>query len=103
MPMLTTLRMRLPVCPRQLAAADRVGERRHPVEHRVHVGHDVDAVDDDPLACGRAQGDVQHRAILGRVDLLAAEHRVDAFAQAAFVGQLARSSRIVSSVTRFFE
>ena len=46
MPMLTTLLMRLPVClPR--AAADPLGEVGHLVEHGVHLGHDVLAVDHD--------------------------------------------------------
>ena len=61
MPMFTTLRIRWPVCPVHVAAADPFGEVRHPVEHRVHRRHDVDAVDDDALVRGRAQRDVQHR------------------------------------------
>ena len=71
-----------------VAAADAVGEGRHLVEHGVHVGHDVLAVDDDRRAARRAQRDVQHGAVLGDVDLVAAEHRVDALAQAGLVGQL---------------
>ena len=68
MPMLTTLRMGLPVWPVQRAAAHARREGRHAVEHRMHVRHDVVAVDEDALASGRAQGDVQHRAMLGGVD-----------------------------------
>ena len=49
MPMLTTLRMRLPVWPVHAPLADAVGEVGHPVEHRVHLGHDVLAVDHDRL------------------------------------------------------
>ena len=71
-----------------LAAADLVGEARHLVEHGVDLGHDVLAVDQDRLAFRGAQGDVQHGAILGDVDLLAAEHRVDPVAQARLLGQL---------------
>ncbi len=41
-------------------------------------GHDVLAVDDDRRVTRRAQRDVQHRAVLGDVDPVAAEHRVDA-------------------------
>ena len=44
MPMLTTARIGLPGVPGPLAGADPVGERRHPVEHLVHRGNDVDAV-----------------------------------------------------------
>ena len=69
-------------------AADAVGEVRHPVEHRVHLGHDVLAVDHDRRAPGRAQRHVEHGALLGDVDLLAPEHGVDAPAQVALVGKL---------------
>ena len=41
MPTLTTVVMRLPVAPRQWAAADAVGEVAHPVEHPVHIRDDV--------------------------------------------------------------
>ena len=51
-------------------------------------GHDVLAVDDDRRVLRRAQRHVQHRAVLGDVDLLAAEHRVDPLAQARLLGQL---------------
>ena len=45
MPMLTTLRMRSPGEAAPVAGAHPVGERGHPVEHLVHVGDDVVAVD----------------------------------------------------------
>ena len=70
------------------AAADAVGEGRHLVEDGVDLGHDVLAVDHDRRAARRAQRDVQDRAILRDVDLLAAEHRVDARAQAGFLREL---------------
>ena len=87
MPMLTTLRMGRPVWPFQRPLADVVGEGRHAVEHRVHLGHDVHAVHHDPLARRRPQGDVKHGPLLGHVDLLAAEHGLDASGEAALVGQ----------------
>src|SRR5256885_116081 len=40
----------------------------------------------------RAQRDVQHRAVLGDVDLLAPEHRVDPVAQPCPLGQLDEES-----------
>ena len=46
MPMLTTLRIALAGVPGPLAAADALGEVGHPVEHLVHLGDDVAAVDD---------------------------------------------------------
>ena len=52
MPMFTTLRIALAGVAGPVAAADAVGERRHPVEHGVHVGHHVLAVDLDRGARG---------------------------------------------------
>ena len=76
MPMLTTLRIRLPVWPVHAPDADPVGEARHPVEDAVHLRDDVVAVDLDALALRRPKRDVQDGAVLGDVDLLAREHRV---------------------------
>ncbi len=58
------------------AAAHVADEGRHVVEDRVDVRHDVVAVDADHGVARRPQRDVQHRAMLGRVDLVAGEHRV---------------------------
>ena len=49
--------------------------------------YDVLAVDDDRCPSWRTQGNVQHSAVLGDVDLVAAEHRVDARPQTALLGQ----------------
>ena len=70
------------------AATDAVAEIRHAIQHRVYLGHDVLAVDDNRRTAGRAQGDVERGALLGEVDLLAAEHEVDSPAQLALLGQL---------------
>ena len=51
-PMLTTARIGSPVCPRHSPLRTRSGEGGHPVEHLVHLRHDVDAVDDDRLDRG---------------------------------------------------
>ena len=56
MPMLMTLRMRLPVWPFQVAAADPVGELGHLVEHGMDLGHDVLAIDDDRLLLSARAG-----------------------------------------------
>ena len=58
-----------------LAAAHPVGEVGHLVQHRVHFRHDILAVDEDVRVPRRAQRHVQHRAVFGDVDLVAAEHR----------------------------
>ena len=76
MPMLTTFRIGAPGRAPPLAGAHRVGERGHPVEHLVHLGHDVDAVDDERAPARHPQRDVEHGAVLGDVDPLAREHRV---------------------------
>ena len=103
MPMLTTLRMRLPVWP----STRRCARARQNAAMRSSTACTSGTTSSPSTTmrslARRAQRDVQHRALLGDVDLLAAEHRLDALAQAARLGQLARSSRSVSSVTRFFE
>ena len=68
---------RLPRLALPFARADAIGERGHPVEHVVHLGHDVHAVDHQGFASRHPECDVQHRSILGGVDPLAAEHRLD--------------------------
>ena len=88
MPILTTLRMRLPVCPFQAPDRTRVAKSRHARQHRVHVGHDVTPVDLDHRVGRRAQRRMQHGAILGDVDLVAAEHGVALGRQAALLRKL---------------
>ena len=70
-----------------LARADAVGERRHFVEHLVHSGNNILAVDEDFLRARRAQSRVQHRTVLGAVDFFSAEHGVNASAQSPLFGQ----------------
>ena len=88
MPMLMTLRMRLPVWPFHCAAADAVGEVGHAVEDGVDLGDDVLAIDDDRGVARGAQGDVEDGAVFGDVDLLAGEHGVDALARLRLVGEV---------------
>ena len=92
MPMLTTLRMRLPVWPFHAPLRTRLAEVGHLVEHGVDLGHDVLAVDDDGCALRRAQRHVQDGALLGDVDLLAAEHGVDPRAQAGLLAPAAAAA-----------
>ena len=76
-----------------LARADPVGERRHPVEHLVHVGDDITPVDDQRPLAWHAQRDVQHGAVLGDVDVLAREHGVAALGDAGLRGQLVEQAQ----------
>ena len=54
----------------------------------MNTGHNVFAIHENGLPFGRAQSHVQDRALLRHVDLLAAEHRIDARAQSGFLRQL---------------
>ena len=53
----------------------------------MHLGDHVLAVDVDDRSLGSAEGDVQNGAILGDVDLVAAEHRIDPAAQVRLGGE----------------
>jgi hypothetical protein len=59
----------------------------HSVEHRVHLRHDVLAVDLDDRVARRPQRRVQDRAVLGDVDLVAAEHRRPLLREMARLGE----------------
>ena len=65
------------------AAADLLTKRGHSPQHLVHVGHDIVAITENLLASWCTQRHVQHGAVLGRVDLLSGEHRVDPLPQTA--------------------
>ena len=88
MPMLIMFRMRLPVCPFHAPLRIRFGKYRHLVEHGVNLGNDVHAIGEDLCALWSAQGDMQNRALLGDVDLVAREHGVDVLAQAGLLRKL---------------
>ena len=75
-------------CPGPFAAAQPVGEVAHPVQHLVHIGDDVLAVDGQLLAARQPQRDVQHGAVLRGVDVHAGEHRVAALLQSGGAGQV---------------
>jgi hypothetical protein len=101
MPMLTTVAMpqtrwRPPRHPLRTL----IGERGHAVEHCVHVGHDVVAVDHRRWHRRGAQRGVQHGALLGGVDQLAGEHRVATFGdtRGPHDGQQRRQHGIVDQV-----
>ena len=87
------------------ARAHGVGERRHPVEHLVDLRDDVRAVDDQRGVARHPQRDVEHRAVLGDVDPVAAEHRVDVLAQAGLLGELEQQPQrlVVDPVLREVE
>ena len=59
----------------------------------MHLGHDVDAIDDNSLGLGRAQGSVKDGALFRDVDPIAAEHRGYALMQAAFAGERQEQSK----------
>ena len=53
----------------------------------MHLGYDVHAGDQHPFVPRSPQGNVERGPLLGHVDLLAAEHGIDAPGQATFLGQ----------------
>ena len=61
--------------PRTVANA--VGELRHLVEDGVDFGHDIFPIHKNLRVFRRPQRDMQHGAVLGDVDFLATEHRLD--------------------------
>ena len=65
-----------------LARAHAVTERRHLVQHLMHGRNDVFAVDENRRCLRRPQSRMQHGPLLRDVDLFAAEHGVNAVAQA---------------------
>jgi hypothetical protein len=74
-------------------AAHAFGERRHAIEHRVHFRHDVPAFDEDALARRCPQRDMQHCALLGDVDPVAAKHRLDPLGETAGAGELPQQAQ----------
>ena len=56
------------------AGTHRVREFLHVREHRVHFRHHVLAIDQDRRIRPVAQCDMQHRAVLGEIDLFAGKH-----------------------------
>ena len=84
MPMLTTVRIGLPVAPSQMPLRTR--SANSPIAPSTSWTSGTTLVDGAVVGDGAehgaaigAQGDVQHGAVLGDVDPLAAEHRVAAF------------------------
>ena len=85
------------------SAAHALRERAHAIEHGVDLRDDVLPVQQEPLLARRPQRDVQDGAPLRGVDLLAAEHRVDARAQAGLFGQREAAAAASRRVIRCFE
>src|SRR5262245_14843124 len=67
------------------AAAHPIGKLRHLVENCMNLRHDIAPVVHDRGPTRGAQRHVQHRALLGDVDLIAPEHGLDALAHAGLL------------------
>ena len=87
MPMLTTFLIGRPVAPFHSPERTASANGAHPVEHLVHLGDDVDPVDDERAPARHPQRHVQHRAVLGHVDPLAREHRVAPLGDTRLLGE----------------
>jgi len=85
MPMLITFRIRLPVWPSHVPPRTRL--EKSAIRSSTAWYH-IFAVDQDRLSFRHPQGDVQNGAFFGRVDLLAAKHRIGPRPQSRFFGEL---------------
>ena len=105
MPTLITLRMRLPVCPFHAPLRTRSANSAMRSSTRVDVRHHVPAVENDRLATRRPQRHMQHGAVLGDIDPVAAKHGVDVRAQPRLLGQLQqqRNRRVGHAILRIVE
>ena len=70
-----------------LTGAQLVGEVTHRVEHCVHVGDHVLAVDGQRRIARQPQRGVQHRTVLGGVDVLTGEHPIASGLKTGRLGQ----------------
>ena len=102
MPMLTTLRMRLPVWPASAPLRTRSAKAAMRSSTACTSGTTSSPSTTIRSPAGARSATCSTARCSVTLILLAAEHRVDALAQAAFLGQL-EQQRSVSSVTRFFE
>ncbi len=85
-----------------LAAADAVGEVGHAVEHGMHLGHDVVAVDDDRFAAGRRRATCSTARC--SVTLIFSPRNMASIRSARPDSRASWNSSVsVSSVRRFFE
>jgi hypothetical protein len=65
------------------------------IENRVNLGYDVSPSTTIDASSGGAQGDVQDRSLLGDVDLVTSEHRLDPRSQARFLCQFDEQAKRV--------
>jgi hypothetical protein len=68
------------------AVAHSIGEIDYAIQHGMDLRHHVLAVHHDRVPFWRTQRHMQYGAVLSQVDLSAAEHGLDALAQAARLG-----------------
>ena len=88
--------------PGPLAGAHLVREGEHLVKDRVDVGDDILAVDHQLRVARQPQRGMQHRTVLGGVDVLASEHRVPATCHVRLLreAQQGRDDVVVDQVLR---
>ena len=84
-----------------IAAAHALREAGHFIQHGVYLGHHILPIHNDRLITRRTQRGMQHRAIFGDIDLLAAEHRGSLLAQTTRLGQLHQQAQGWSVTTIF--
>ena len=78
----------LPGVSQPLAVSHPLRKDSHLVKNRVHLRHDIDAVDHNLLAPRRPQGDMKNCAAFRDVDLPAFKHGFDALTEVALTGEI---------------
>jgi hypothetical protein len=59
----------------------------------VYVGDHVDPVDDEALCCGATKRDMENTTVLGGVDPITGEHRIDPFGESCPTGQTQKEGK----------
>ena len=86
--MFTTVAMGLPVTPTHSPLRTLSANAYTLASTVMHLGDDINPVDDQARSLGRSQRRVQHRTILGDIDVFAGQHRVSAIRQADLVSKI---------------
>ena len=82
--------------------SNRFAELLHAIEDLVNIGNDALAIDKDDCIATCSQSRMQHSAVFGDVDRLAAKHRFDRFFQSRLVRKVEEQAQdgIIDSILR---
>ena len=82
----------LPAVALPCTAADAIRKPCHLVEHGVNLGDKIYAIGENLCIFWRAQGDVQHGALFGEVDLVARKHGINVVAQTGLLRKVKKQA-----------